>query len=652
MSADKNEKTILNGAMGTPGGLGERNLERREFIKRAAVGAGAVAMGMVAMGCTSSSGSSSTSSQLGAGAAVPTASAWKFAVMGDTQWIAADDGLNPNTCAVGLITQLNSQFIAQKVKFVVQVGDLADQGAAGSIAAAGGPEAGYSITGPLGEDTRALFTQALFNSGIGFFPLRGNHDDSAAAATEFTTIYPQTQGGVMNGTSVYSRVKGSVAAAYNSIDANQPIPADSGSSFSIGSNFSAIGSPDSDLAGLTYGFDYGNARLVFLDQFTTPSSVDVGGAAHSIDLSVSLQQPWITSTLSGRTSGSHAFVFAHKGIITQQHIDVLFGECPADATASWTGNGITKSLPVASQGANNFILSMVANKARLYFCGHDHIHNRSIVKNTNDTTKHITHQLCQSVSSKFYTPNEDNSTGNSVVTSNTSNDAFFCGGLRQTQLSQELYTVGFYIVTVDGANVTVDYYSAPAYPIAGSSTEDVIAATPVLNFTKQETTGYSLNGRQFIVASGESYTGVKDTGPSGTVAQILEGTNSNPNSDRSGRIYSNDVNTGWITETSGTASDVLVLWGMARNLGSTLTDQYTLSMAYDATKGSAFVLATPDAAGNWVNAVAQNSGGTTKVVSGPWNSSYGLGTYGIDTSAGTVWAVLNYNGYFAAVQGA
>lgn len=632
MSADKNEKTILNGAMGTPGGLGERNLERREFIKRAAVGAGAVAMGMVAMGCTSSSGSSSTGSQLGAGAAVPTASAWKFAVMGDTQWLALDDGLNPNSCAVGLITQLNSQFIAQKVKFVVQVGDLADQGYANPTSS----EPGYSVTPLLTEDTRALFTQALYNAGIGFFPVRGNHDDQATVATEFKAIYPQTQTGVMNASTVYSYVEGTVSATYNSIDANQPIPSDSGSSFSLGSNFGTIGAPDTDLTGLSYGFDYSNARLVFIDQFTTPNNVDVGGGVHSTNGSAALQQPWITSALSGRASASHAFVFAHKGVITQQHVDVLFGADPSDASAP---------------GINPFINSMVANKARLFFCGHDHNHNRSIVKSTADPTKHITHQLCQSVSSKFYTPNEDNAIGNGSVPKFTSNDAYYCGGLRQTELASELYTVGFYIVTVDGANVTVDYYSAPAYPLADASTEDVITTTPTLIFNKQETTGYSLNGKQFIVASGESYTGVKDIGPSGTVAQILSGTNTNPNTDRSARIYSNDVNTGWISETSGTASDVLVLWGMARNLGSGLTDEYVLSMTYDASKGSAFVLASPDAAGNWVNAVAQNSGGTTTVVKGAWDSSYGLGTYGIDTSAGTVWAVLNYNGYFAAVQG-
>jgi hypothetical protein len=37
---------------------------------------------------------------------------WSFGVMADTQWIGADDGKNPNSVAVGIIRQLNSQFIA------------------------------------------------------------------------------------------------------------------------------------------------------------------------------------------------------------------------------------------------------------------------------------------------------------------------------------------------------------------------------------------------------------------------------------------------------------------------------------------------------------------------------------------------------------
>jgi len=51
------------------------------------------------------------------------AESWKFGVMSDTQWTVPDDGRNPNTVAVGIIDQLNQQFIDKEVKFVIQVGD-------------------------------------------------------------------------------------------------------------------------------------------------------------------------------------------------------------------------------------------------------------------------------------------------------------------------------------------------------------------------------------------------------------------------------------------------------------------------------------------------------------------------------------------------
>ncbi|MDR3671869.1 MAG: hypothetical protein P4L36_13560, partial [Holophaga sp.] len=464
-------------------------------------------------------------------------------------------------------------------------------------------------------------------------------------------LYPQTQNGTMNVASAYALETSTIGAVTNGYPdaAGQPLPTASGSTFTVGKNFASPATTSGDLNGLTYAFDYLNARLVLIDQFTPSDSLNLDGTtAHTLYDAVPQQQSWINTTVGGKPSSGHAFVFAHKGIITQQHIDVLFGDCPADSSGTFGGSSFT----VASNGANNFITGISQAGARLFFCGHDHMHNRSIVKTTSGTAAQILHQLCQSVSSKFYTPNEDNPNGNGAVPAATSNDAFFCGGQRQSQLSQELYTVGFYIVTVDGANVTVDYYSAPAYPTYGSGTEDVITATPTLNFTKQESYGYGLNGKEFLVASGGTYTGVHDTGPSGTVAKILGGTNSNPNTDRSGRIYYNDVNTGWFQETAGTASDILVLWGMARNLGSPQTDVFVLSMSYDAAKGSSFVLATTNGAGVWVNAVDQNTAGTKKLVNGPWKSGYPLGTYGIDTTAKTVWAVLNYNGYFAAVTSA
>jgi hypothetical protein len=639
MPADKKDNSTTN------------IFERREFLKRAAVGAGAVAVGMVAMGCSSSSSSAPLpATSLGASATLPSASAWQFAVMADTQWLTADtDHLNPNTSAIGIINQLNQQFIAQGVKFVVQVGDLADQASGNSS------EAGYPTTAALCEDTRGLFVQTLFNNGIGFFACRGNHDDGSAA--EFVKLFPQTQSGQMNATpaSAFS----SVSAAYPAADASaQPIPAVSGSAFTQGSHFAAIGSPSPNLLGLSYGFDFNNARLLFIDQFTTLDKLNPDELTpYALGTTASQQQTWINNALAGKPSGGHAFVFTHKGLITQQHIDTLFGDCPADANfpaAANAGTGAAaKTYNVAAGAANAFIRSMAGNGARLYFCGHDHNHSRSLVKTTDSgAAAQITHVLCQSVSSKFYTPNEFNAYGNSNVPACTSNDAYFCAGKRQTMLSQELYTVGYYIVTVDGPNVTVDYYSAPAYPTYSAPTENMILTTPTLNFTKRETFGYSQIGKEFLVGNGGAFTVVQDAGPSGTTAAILSGTNSNPNTDPSGRKYYNDVTTGWYAESTGTASDVLVLWGMGYTLGSSQTDVYTLSMSYDATKGSSFVLGTPDANGNWAKAVDQNLGGASKAVTGPWKSSYALGTYGMDPATKTVWAVLNYNGCFAAIAGA
>jgi hypothetical protein len=115
------------------------------------------------------------------------AQAWKFGVMADTQW-SRDDGRNPGACAVDMVKAVNQEFIKHKVDFVIQVGDLVDKtgNTTESVAAS--------------EGIRAAFAQELYNSGIGFFPVRGNHDSQPLAAAEFKRIYPQTQTGVMNKT--------------------------------------------------------------------------------------------------------------------------------------------------------------------------------------------------------------------------------------------------------------------------------------------------------------------------------------------------------------------------------------------------------------------------------------------------------------------
>ena len=58
---------------------------------------------------------------------------WSFGVMPDTQWTVADDGYNPNTIAANIVNQVDKQFINAGVKFVVAVGDMADQGTTGPV---------------------------------------------------------------------------------------------------------------------------------------------------------------------------------------------------------------------------------------------------------------------------------------------------------------------------------------------------------------------------------------------------------------------------------------------------------------------------------------------------------------------------------------
>jgi hypothetical protein len=557
---------------------------------------------------------------------------WSFGVMSDTQWIGADDGRNPNTVSVDVIKALNQEFIKRGVKFVVQVGDLVDQTGLtpASVATA--------------EDTRAAFAQELFNARIGFFPIRGNHDANNLAGYEFKRIYPQTLTGLMNATPA------DVFSVLNPDAALQPFPTVKGKPFTLGANFSTPNpgmTNNLDWTGLSYSFDFSNARFVMLDQFTplqadTHSTLSQNPAPNAIDF----QQSWISGVLSGKPSNTHAFVFSHKGLISENHVDTLFGSDPSKDPA----------------GQDAFITSLYSNGVRYFFQGHDHMHDRSLISVTTGTptdgiSAKVQNILCASDSSKFYTPG------------NPSNDDKYdvpaFGHKRQAQIAQELHTTGYYIFTVDGPRVIGEYYSAFPSNVApdncsGPNCEWLIHATPTLNFIKTETFGYSLNGKEFQVCQvgqlncNSSYTQVIDS-YDGTTAKILSGVNGSAARDFDDRNLIKTVNTGWASvDNRQSGSTILTLWGMA-DLGTERTDVYTLSMTYDRRgngrfENGSFGLATKDEGGNWINAVDMNFGGVKKFVSGPWDPSYKLGTYGIDPSTHTAWAVINYNGDFAVTN--
>ena len=606
-----------------------KGLNRRQFLTRTSMGAGALVL-------------STTAKSFGHGFdnrfELPCSSeAWKFAVISDTQWTVTDDGYNPNSSAMGIAAQIQQQLIAAGVKFVIHVGDLCDDG---SIA---------------GEDTRARYAQALYDAGIGFFPVRGNHDDGAKDATEFTRIYPQTQTGIHNQTP--SDV---ISMTFPAADTtNNPPASKTGHAFKVGHNFS---SPDpwgtGDLKGLSYSFDFENSRFILLDQFTPPDS----NSSYNSATTVGAQQYWISQQLGSRGFKSHAFVFAHKGLITPNHVDVLFGSTPATNPTL----------------VNAFIDSLASNDVKYYINGHDHMYDRSIISDTVGQSS-VTQILCASDSSKFYVP-AGSSTNTSASRGTSSNDVYYdvpaFGISRRTPLAQELNIgngtqssptprdVGYYIFTVDGETVTAEYHAVTVPVVYASGSETIIndvSNLPAQNhgnsFAKREVFGYGLNGKQFLVASGASYTSVKDTSPSGNVARILAGDNASKLTDANQILLTKAVNTGWRPGARETLSDILYLYGMGSlaNADPYLTDTYVLQISdnggffrFDDRSSSLRLMAWDRSGGGWVNAVYLNTGGSPQFVKGPWKSSYTLGAYGVDGK--NVWAVVNFQGRFAVAK--
>jgi hypothetical protein len=572
-------------------------MDRRDFIKSGAVGAAGVALGAAVPWL--SPASAYAASRL----ASETGKPWKFGVMADTQWPKNADGANPGTCAVGIINLINAEFIKRDVEFVIQVGDLIDSETDGANGQAG----------MRNMPVRANAAKALYDKGIGFFPLRGNHEGSLIGANEFANLYPQAKG-------FGSHVFGA-------------------------KNFT---SPFASLAGDSYSFDFNNIRFVMLDQFVRADGTGYNGSAvvatTDVNNNILDQQPWIDSSLSTRPKNSHAFVLAHKNLIGQNHTDCLFGANPSTNAA----------------GRNAFIGSMKAHGVRYVLGGHDHMHHRSIVTSP-DGASSVKELICASDSYKFYYPGTP------------SNDAKYDSPTREQTIGQELDTIGFYIFTVYGPRVTVDFYSSTTGMDYGDpiGVEDKLVNSPTnTHFYRRERWGYSLNGKEFVVAQGGSYTPVIDS-HKGTVAKILGGTNGGTQKDASGRQMVKTVNTGWSLlgkhDDDKAASYILTLWGLSDSLSlfdETLTgllpnadrtlqgDTFALSMSYDEIvargtrfKDGHFGIATRSGDG-WVNAVDRNFGGAKHFVLGPWNASYGLGTWGVDTASKTAWAVVDYDGDF------
>jgi hypothetical protein len=341
------------------------------------------------------------------------ASTWSFGLMSDTQWIGNTDlGNNPGTSPISIINQVNQQFINSGVKFVIQDGDLVD-----SFSAAN-------------EAVSANAAKTLYSAGIGFFPLRGNHDspnNGTASLLTVQSLYPQMTG--------------------------------SGNAFGA-SNFVVNAATGS------YSFDYNNTRIVMLDQFTgAPTSGALKGT------NIATQLNWLANTLSTATNPdagvTNSFVFGHKNLIGGNHVDNLFGADPASNPAV----------------QNQFYQILAQNKVDAYIGGHDHMMQVDRVTSPDGATT-VTQIISGSDSNKFYIPA---GTAGNWNGGKTNAEQY---GRTEDVLLQDLYDVGYWIFTVDGTEIDASYYAAASGATLQGG-EYLMTTTPkTLNFREIYTVSF------------------------------------------------------------------------------------------------------------------------------------------------------------------
>jgi hypothetical protein len=260
---------------------------------------------------------------------------WCFGVIPDTQWKTNMDAPFYGT-AIHIIDAINAEMIRQKVDFVLEVGDLVEEAFTEAF------------------QTRAQHNQVLHETGIKFYPLRGNHDSR-------NRITP---------------IRCDIAAAqYRAAFPNLPgIRGNGGSSPDL---------PNAD--GMTYSFTHKNGKFLLLDTFSLVDDGSENGKSYKI----SDYQSWIDTELS-QDDHQFALVFAHKDLLGQNHKDNVFSD---DKTNQ-------NSFP---ETQNTFIASLQKHGVRNFICGHDHMYHRSRIKSP-DGKSEVQQIICGSAAHKFYLP--------------------------------------------------------------------------------------------------------------------------------------------------------------------------------------------------------------------------------------------------------
>jgi len=225
---------------------------------------------------------------------------WSFGVMSDTQQTISG---GTNSVATSIIAELNKQFIAAGVHFVVQVGDLTNDGV-GSL------------------QTRLDANKPLTDAGIAFFGLRGNHDDYENQTRPFMSFFRDNY---IPGTAGYSA---------NSVD----LP---GLSVSV--------MPGT----VNYSVTYNGTKLVLWDIL----------AGKGTNATMDAATTWVNNDLAS-SEYEHAFFFSHKNFAGQNHKDTIFGN--DTASNGWTANPTQQNNLYAAL-ANNGVRYVMSGHDHMHY---------------------------------------------------------------------------------------------------------------------------------------------------------------------------------------------------------------------------------------------------------------------------------------------
>lgn len=548
------------------------------------------------------------------GGVAVSAEPWRFGVLGDTQWpdtvrvavvgksgdtLKAADGSdsttildgdslsgyrNPHMVPAHFLRQIHQRFREHGVRFVTAVGDLSDWPALESMRA------------------RATWTQELYDAGIGFFPVRGNHDEGPVAAAEFVRVFPQTKNGMMGATPADAFLWTDSQNIHPVLTRPHRTP------FPIGGSFSS----PSCAKGRSYAFADQGATFVLLDQFMGTISEGVKTCPMSVQI------PWMDSVLSARPAGSPAFVFVHKPVLGACHADNLFGDTPAADTASTA----------------KFFEVLHRNGVRILMAGHDHQFQQSMVEEPGSRALRIQQVILPGASYKFYPP----------LKIDEQYDVPAFGKKREFPLAQELGAVGYTIVEIDDGRVELSTWSAPT----GIRIGDLVKAPELSGkWTLRRKWGWSTRGRQTLLASGDSLKSLSDSAL-GTKVRILSGAWKAAKGDFYNRAFFALAATDW-RRIDGRASAAWTLWGLEKALGSASTPAFALAMGVDPEVSDA------DLRAGRICLMREDSGawkcaGTSTARIGAWKAGDAAGTNGADPEKREVWAVVDRAGTFAAAD--